>query len=256
MKALDIFGWLTGLGDFVFGYDFFISYAHDDGNNYPRRLADRLEQSGFHVFLDERVYVAGDDLKSATKRRIRMSKKLVFLARPASLQSQWCTREIEEDLAAGRTPILIDVNRSFQEAGEDNRLKHLLEDHVFIIEATDDLDGEPSQRVLGEVMRSLDAMRVESRRVQVFGFAALVLLLVSITAFWQYRVAEGNANKYLALCTDVVTRVRDGNELIKGLGGESAFGQLIAAAATDLAKLPDFDTPEKECSPQRDIGLR
>ncbi len=51
MKWSNAFGWLRSLGDFVFGYDFFVSYAHGDGGNYPRQLADRLQRSGFHVFL-------------------------------------------------------------------------------------------------------------------------------------------------------------------------------------------------------------
>lgn len=33
---------LARLSDFVFGYDFFISYKHADGENYPGVLEDRL----------------------------------------------------------------------------------------------------------------------------------------------------------------------------------------------------------------------
>ena len=36
--------------DWVFGYDFFISYSHRDGLGYPRRLKERLEQTGFKGF--------------------------------------------------------------------------------------------------------------------------------------------------------------------------------------------------------------
>ena len=41
--------------------------------NYPRRLAALLDEAGFKVFLDAEVYGPGDDLRSATRRRVRMS---------------------------------------------------------------------------------------------------------------------------------------------------------------------------------------
>ena len=39
--------WLGGVVDLLLGYDFFISYAHDDGTSYPRALSERLEEAGF-----------------------------------------------------------------------------------------------------------------------------------------------------------------------------------------------------------------
>ena len=56
--------------DYVLGYDFFISYAHDDGTAYPEALCESLEKAKdrYRVFLDTKVYVAGDDLSRATKR--------------------------------------------------------------------------------------------------------------------------------------------------------------------------------------------
>src|SRR5260370_22571482 len=46
-------GLITGVVDWVFGYDFFLSYSHGDGMRLPRRLKERLEQAGFRVFLDQ-----------------------------------------------------------------------------------------------------------------------------------------------------------------------------------------------------------
>ena len=43
--------WLGRLSDWVFGYDFFVSYAHDDGLAYPKALKEKLEQAGFKVCL-------------------------------------------------------------------------------------------------------------------------------------------------------------------------------------------------------------
>jgi hypothetical protein len=42
--------------DWIFGYNFFISYSHGDGMRLPRRIKERLEQAGFRVFLDQTEY--------------------------------------------------------------------------------------------------------------------------------------------------------------------------------------------------------
>jgi len=67
--------------DFFFGFDFFLSYAHSDGNRYPRALAAALEKRGFKVFLDEREYPAGEDLRIGTRRMVGQSRYLVLIAR-------------------------------------------------------------------------------------------------------------------------------------------------------------------------------
>src|SRR6202011_3711023 len=59
-------GLITRAVDWVFGYDFFISYNHGDGSKLPLRLRDHLAHAGFRVFLDQTEYVAGLDLRRAT----------------------------------------------------------------------------------------------------------------------------------------------------------------------------------------------
>ena len=54
-------GWLQSAVDWLFGFDFFISYAHDDGTDYPTLLADELAQRKFRVFLDTRIYRIGEE---------------------------------------------------------------------------------------------------------------------------------------------------------------------------------------------------
>jgi hypothetical protein len=81
---------LASAADFLFGYDFFISYAHRDGKEYPRQLRERLKVHGYRTFLDVEGYHGGDDLRAGTRRRIGMSKRLVLLARAHALeQSKW-----------------------------------------------------------------------------------------------------------------------------------------------------------------------
>ena len=123
---------LSRAADFVFGYDFFISYAHGDGLYCPESLANHLQKMGYSVFLDTRGYVAGVDLRIATRRRIRMSRTLVVVARPQALASDWVRREVETCLEHGRTPVVVDVNRTLEDAPEDTPVKRLLRDKLFV----------------------------------------------------------------------------------------------------------------------------
>jgi hypothetical protein len=243
-------GWI----DLVFGYDFFISYAHADGTNYPKHLADQLHEAGFAVFLDARVYVPGDDLKVATRRRIRMSRKLVVIARPKALESDWVRKEVEECLAAARTPIVVDVNRTLQSADPAGPVRTLLADKLYISEGCDDPDGEPSSMVVTELSRSFRATRQETLRLRLVGAAAVTFALVAVLAFWQFRVAQrqrdlaetqreravANADAYKNTCETVVREVRRGQEIIKGLE-TTQFGKLVASVAAGLARLPNLE---------------
>ena len=62
----------TRLVDWVFGFNFFLSYNHGDGLYFPNSLKRRLEQAGFRVFPDQSDYVAG--LISGVKRAGRSAE--------------------------------------------------------------------------------------------------------------------------------------------------------------------------------------
>lgn len=239
-------GWLRGLIDFLFGYDFFISYAHADGMFYPQQLADSLQERGFTVFLDKRVYVAGDDLKRATRRRIRMSKKLVVIARPQAMESNWVQTELEVCIAAKRVPIVIDVNRTFARAPAKHTVKKMLEDKIFIPEHIDSLDGKPSEHTLQELQSSFAATRQESLRLRFVSLSALIFLAVALIAAWQWRVAVDEklnaiyaAGEFERYCKEAVRQVNVGQDKINKLRESSLFGELIGAIAEEMANLPE-----------------
>src|ERR1700694_1001455 len=100
--------------DFLFGYDIFISYAWGDGPHYPVTLGQRLEKERFKTFLDKIGYVAGTDLRQATRRRVRMSTVLLVILRPEAIRSPWVLREVQESIAAGKAVITININQTFE----------------------------------------------------------------------------------------------------------------------------------------------
>src|SRR5215510_3654981 len=81
--------------DFVFGYDFFISYSWSDGSSFAAALATRLEVDGFEVFLDRADYAMGDDWKKVGAWTLRRTGQLVLVGSPEAIQSAPVIREVE-----------------------------------------------------------------------------------------------------------------------------------------------------------------
>ena len=100
--------------DFVFGYDFFISYAWVDGGLYAEKLARALEMSGFEVFLDRDDFGSGDDWKQVGAWTLRRTGQLILVGTPAAIHSNPVAREVELFRATGRRIIPIDFEGSLE----------------------------------------------------------------------------------------------------------------------------------------------
>jgi WD40 repeat protein len=238
-------GLLQRVSDFVFGYDYFISYKQEDGKNLPKQLADRLTEAGYRVFLDTTGYTAGDDLKQGTTRRVRMSAYTLLIARPGALtRSDWVVQEISACLAARKTPVIIDIDQAFlttQGRDDDERqrlalLRELLADRLRIEEKGDGatgspFDGEPSETLIGDLRRSFQGRRQDTWRARVFGFSAVVFaalagaaVLLAINATRARLEAEAQARR--ARGGELAAQAR----LIENLHPQAA-GLLAAEAA-------------------------
>ena len=178
---------MTRLVDRVFGYDFFLSYSRSDGMHLPQRLKERLEQAGFRVFLDQTEYVAGADLRRETRRQVLKSRKIVIIGRPGAFRSEWVRREIEVAENSDTIPVVLNLNGALEAAAADASLAVTVRkyDWLRLVETLDDPDGEPSDRIVAELVRSFHHTRQETRRQRFFGAAALVLLITAGVASWQ-----------------------------------------------------------------------
>jgi tetratricopeptide (TPR) repeat protein len=179
-------GLITRAVDWVFGYDFFISYNHGDGPKLPFGLKERLTQAGFRVFLDQTEYVAGLDLRRETRRQVSKSRKLVVVARAGALRSQWVKREVDVALAQGKIPVIVNVNGAVEAAQDSALATAALEQHWLLLNATaDDPDGELPDAVIGELVRGFNHTRQETKRQRIFAAAAAVLAVTAGIATWQ-----------------------------------------------------------------------
>jgi tetratricopeptide (TPR) repeat protein len=185
-------GLITRVVDRVFGYDFFLSYSRADGMRLPHRLKERLEQAGFRVFLDQTEYVAGADLRRETRRQVLKSRKIVVIARAGAFRSEWVKREVAVALANGVVPVILNLNGAFEAAASDAPLAVMAREHDWLrlTETLDDPDGEPTDRIISELVRSFNHTRQETRRQRIFAAAAVVFSVTAIIASWQAVVAN------------------------------------------------------------------
>jgi tetratricopeptide (TPR) repeat protein len=173
--------------DWVFGYDFFLSYSHGDGMRLPRRLKERLEQAGFRVFLDQTEYVAGADLRRETRRQVVKSRKVVVIGRPCALKSEWVRREVDVALAHDKIPVILNINGAVESAAADAALATMARERHWLrlTETLDDPDGEPPDRTVTELVRGFNHTRQETKRQRIFAIAAAVLAITAGIATWQ-----------------------------------------------------------------------
>ncbi|MBO9400523.1 TIR domain-containing protein [Shimia sp. R9_3] len=206
-----IFRWIIGFPQRVvnalFGYDFFISYAHKDGVGYPQAL-DRALSKDFTTHLDTRDYRLGQDLGLLTKIRIRNSKHLIVVARPHALtKSIWVRREVETFQNKGKAPIIVDVDRAVKRALDQPvsgalsawiKAQQIVHDDGSVIDpllwVSD--DGEvnernervPAPKVIERIRASFTGAKVETMRLRVVTVAFLsMMLLATLSAFFAYN---------------------------------------------------------------------
>ncbi|HEX5715297.1 MAG TPA: TIR domain-containing protein, partial [Thermoanaerobaculia bacterium] len=185
--------WIQKFIDRLFGYDFFISYAHQDGRIYPKRLQERLRDDfAMRVFLDTSIegFVVGQELNSETRRRVQASTYLVLVARPLAIQSTWVRAEIEACLAAGRRLIVIDINETLRSAPDHHSLKGLLQKRIYVSENLPGGDGEPTATTLESLSRAFQGIRREALRLRVTGAVAIFFALLSLLAGILYVSAD------------------------------------------------------------------
>jgi tetratricopeptide (TPR) repeat protein len=247
--------------DWVFGYDFFISYSHGDGMRLPRCIKERLEHAGFRIFLDQTEYVAGEDLRRETRRQVVKSRKIVIVARAGALKSEWVKREVDVALDYGKIPVILNVNGAVEAAPHDATLATMARERHWLRlnETLDDPDGEPTDRAISELVRGFHHTRQETKRQRIFATAAVVLALTAGVATWQAfeatmarhtaeaqrdraqrvldQVIASATNRVLTLVEHASEDARTQREIAKAIRGEQTS---LSVAEADTARLSEL----------------
>lgn len=102
------FGRLRRLaGVMCFGYDAFISHAHEGGRDYAFALWTALEDVGLTVCLDQRDFEVGDPLGPKMKGTVKASRALVLLDTIQARNSEYVAEEIRTAIRKRRRIVTI-----------------------------------------------------------------------------------------------------------------------------------------------------
>ena len=176
-------GVLQKLADFLFGYDFFISYCWADGRIYAVELQERLETLGFNCFLDSSDYAKGDNWRAAGRRALKKTSRLILVGTPEALLSEPVANELRIFSKLNRRVFPIDFGGALAGIGSDEGLfKYLDPDMLRVLEADEALANGPSEEVLDQIRGSFNLLRQDQKRVRIMGTATLVFAMVALLA--------------------------------------------------------------------------
>ena len=183
--------------DFVFGYDFFISYAWSDGRIYAEALARRLETNGYDVFLDRDDYAVGDDWKKVGAWTLRRTGQLILVGSPDACRSAPVAHEVELFAETRRQIVPIDFDGSLECLDPATPLgRHIVPERLRINEPARALAAGPSDETLASLRRTFTLTRQDKKRVRVLAIVAAVLAALALAAGafgLQARISERRA---------------------------------------------------------------
>ena len=92
-------------------YEVFISHASEDKDEVARPLANRLEQLGLRVWLDECQLTVGDSLRRSIDRGLVASRFGVVVLSPSFFAKEWPNKELDGLVARddGKEKVILPV---------------------------------------------------------------------------------------------------------------------------------------------------
>jgi len=191
-------GLFESCADYLFGFDFFISYAWVDGRQYAIDLQRKLNERGFSCFFDSDDYIKGDNWRVAGKRALKKTSRLILVGTPGAVASEPVENELRIYTDLGRRIFPIDVGGSLSNAEKDEGLFRYLDPDVLRVnEDPDALAEGPTPEVLQEIFGSFDMLRQDQKRTRwlaglsaVFAAVAAVAVLFFFNARSKKKEAE------------------------------------------------------------------
>ena len=190
------------LRDWLWGYDFFVSYHWASGGVYAVNLAQMLRSNGFDVFLDRADYASGDDWKRMGQIALRNTQRLVLVAtREAVTISKPVQHEVEIFTARGRqvVPIIFEDRFTDIDRSDYPTLKRLPDSQLFVDSGADSLATGPTRETVDELIRTHKVLRKRNLRALLTLIPAIIVVLFA--AFATYQWADAFVAKKSALAS-------------------------------------------------------
>jgi hypothetical protein len=172
----------------LFGYDFFISYAHFDGKVYAAALEQALKDIDCVAFRDEAEHGQGSLLDAWLKFSIRRSSAVIVIATEAALESSHVQREVANAISWRKQMLPIDA----MQVRSRVRWKGFEHERVWI---EDPLAGSPcpphpAAIVVTQLAEKLQHERKNRWTRTLIGFAIIAVFASAVFASWQWRAAR------------------------------------------------------------------
>lgn len=168
------------LRDWLWGYDFFISYHWASGGSYAVNLAQRLREKRYEVFLDRAEYAMGDDWPTVGRRALDNTTRLVLIAtRQAVTISQPVEREITRFTSRSSQVIPIVFGDRFVDLIRDDYpvLRQIKDTQLFIEECAANLARGPAEATIEQLIRTQRVMRRRNLRALLAVIPAVAVIL-------------------------------------------------------------------------------
>jgi hypothetical protein len=178
---------LRAIEDWLFGYDFFVSYQWSSGGKYAKALAEALERVGFECFLDRSDFAVGDDWKEESRRALHRTESLIVIATREALRTSTAV-QLELDVFGARQrrilPIVFGELFTEAERKEIPALERLPPTMLATLEPSSAVDGKPSKQTIDAIASSFHVLRTRRRqkRALVATLVTLVGLLTVVSA--------------------------------------------------------------------------
>lgn len=184
--AVEHASWWQRLRDWIWGYDFFISYQWSSGGRYATALANRLREppEPCDVMLDAAEFAAGGDWRTQAGAALRNTQRLILVGTRGALEeSDPVAAEVAAFTRRSRliVPVVFDQVTLRQQRAGHRVLGFIPEETIFIVEDPACLAQGPSDEAVAAIKRTHRLLRRRSLRTRLL--LATTLIVAGTTGF-------------------------------------------------------------------------
>ena len=162
----------------VFGYDYFISYAHSDGQEYAKALAHRLRSDGYECFFDLDRFRPGDHWKHVGIWTLRRTTCLLLILSRNAFRSEPVLYEVSQFSSFGKRIVPIDFG-FFNEHTSAPIRQYVSEEVLRLDESTERLKLGPSEDVIAGLRKEFRETRQDRWRLRILSTAVILFAVVA-----------------------------------------------------------------------------
>ena len=236
--------------NWLWGYDFFISYHRVSGGIYARNLRAQLQAKGYEVFLDDNEYALGDDWKKIGAVALRNTKRLILVANEqAVFESEAVKHEVLlfTDRSRHIIPIFFGDNFANEKRVSPGKfviLERLPDEIIYINDNIESLHHGPSMEVIEKVESAYTVMRRRKLRQIIVSVTMMLLIASSVFASisWIKALTAQDEAKRQRIIADEQSVIADGQRKETEIQYKSSISRQLAGQAQGVLeqKQPDL----------------